>query len=189
MAKAKKKSFVLYNDYQQHIERLTDEQAGKLFKAIFDYVNTGTIALLEGQADMAFSFIALQLDRDVEKYEEICRKRSENGRAGGLARVENERLLQESIAKFNQLQASATKCNQIQPRASDNDTDNEIETDTENETVTDTDTENETETDKNENDIAAALKNYNVTETAASLQSSSYDFNTSGQYLWSHSNK
>lgn len=187
MAKVKKKSFVLYNDYQQHIDRLTDEQAGKLFKAIFDYVNTGTITILEGQADMAFSFIALQLDRDVEKYEEICRKRSENGRAGGLARAENERLLKEGLEKFNHLQAIATKCNQMQPSASDND--NETETDNETVNVTDTETESETETDNYENDIAAALKNYNVTETAASLQSSPYDFNTNGQYLWSRNPK
>lgn len=177
MAKAKKKSFVLYNDYQQHIERLTDEQAGKLFKAIFDYVNTGTIALLEGQADMAFSFIALQLDRDVEKYEEICRKRSEYARMGGVAKAEKYGKEYEEEEFDEEILPKAAKRKQKLPFAAYNDT----ETETDNETVTDT----ETETENNENDIAAALKNYNVTETAASLQSSSYDFNTNGQYLWS----
>ncbi len=189
MAKAKKKSFVLYNDYQQHIDRLTDEQAGKLFKAIFDYVNTGTIALLEGQADMAFSFIALQLDRDVEKYEEICRKRSEFARMGGVAKAEKYGNKNEEDEFDDEILPKAAKRKLKLPYAAYNDTDNETETVNETETETVTDTENETETDNYENDIAAALKNYNVTETAASLQSSSYDFNTSGQYLWSRSNK
>lgn len=33
----KKKSFVMYLDYQQHFELLTDEQLGKLIRAIFAY--------------------------------------------------------------------------------------------------------------------------------------------------------
>lgn len=75
---AKKKSFILYNDYIKHIGKLSDEEAGKLFKAIFDYVNEGKLPDLDGMAAMAFSFIANQLDTDLQKYEETCKKRSEN---------------------------------------------------------------------------------------------------------------
>ena len=31
----KKKSFILYNDYRKHIGMLSDEDAGRLFKAIY----------------------------------------------------------------------------------------------------------------------------------------------------------
>ena len=75
---AKKKSFILYADYIKHIRRLSDEDAGRLFKAIFDYVNEGKLPDLDGMAAMAFSFIANQLDTDLQKYEDICRKRAEN---------------------------------------------------------------------------------------------------------------
>lgn len=75
---AKKKAFILYNDYIKHIGKLSDEDAGRLFKAIFDYVNEGKLPDLDGMAAMAFSFIANQLDTDLQKYEETCKKRSEN---------------------------------------------------------------------------------------------------------------
>ena len=74
----KKKSFILYADYIKHIERLSDDEAGKLFKAIFCYVNNGRLPDLDGMAAMAFSFISNQLDNDLQKYEETCKKRSEN---------------------------------------------------------------------------------------------------------------
>ena len=38
-AKLKKKSFVLFADFVTAVSVLTDEQAGKLFKLIFAYVN------------------------------------------------------------------------------------------------------------------------------------------------------
>lgn len=75
---AKKKSFILYADYIKHIGKLTDEEAGRLFKAIFEYVNEGRLPDLDGMAAMAFSFISNQLDSDLRKYEETCKKRSEN---------------------------------------------------------------------------------------------------------------
>lgn len=75
---AKKKSFILYADYIKHIGRLSDEDAGRLFKAIFNYVNSGELPDLDGMAAMAFSFISNQLDSDFQKYEETCKKRSEN---------------------------------------------------------------------------------------------------------------
>ena len=75
---AKKKSFILYADYIKHIGKLTDEEAGRLFKAIFEYVNEGRLPDLDGMTAMAFSFISNQLDSDLRKYEETCKKRSEN---------------------------------------------------------------------------------------------------------------
>ena len=38
-ANQKKKSFVLFADYVTAVSVLTDEQAGRLFKLIFAYVN------------------------------------------------------------------------------------------------------------------------------------------------------
>lgn len=74
---AEKKSFVLYTDYQKHINKLTDEEAGTLFKALFKYAEKEELPELTPMADMAFSFISAIMDRDNEKWEEIKKKRSE----------------------------------------------------------------------------------------------------------------
>lgn len=69
-----KKAFYLYNDYIDHVKLMSDEDAGKLFKAILEYENDLEVQELSGVAAMAFSFIKNQLDRDSSKYEEICKK-------------------------------------------------------------------------------------------------------------------
>lgn len=99
--KDEKKSFVLYCDYAEHVSLLTDEDAGKLFKALFSYVNSGTIQELSPVASMAFSFIRSQLDRDRCKWEEIRKKRSEAGRLGGKSKGKKQNLANEANAFFD----------------------------------------------------------------------------------------
>lgn len=77
-----KNSFLIYLDYQEQFDLLTDEEAGKLIKAIIKYEKTGEITNLEGMAKMAFSFIKQQLDRDDEKWKEEKQKRSNAGKKG-----------------------------------------------------------------------------------------------------------
>lgn len=85
-----KNSFLIYLDYQEQFELLTDEQAGQLIKAIIKYEKTGEITKLEGMTKMAFSFIKTQLDRDREKYNKKCEKNKENGRKGGRPKKEQK---------------------------------------------------------------------------------------------------
>ena len=84
-----KSSFLIYLDYQEQFELLTDEQAGQLIKAIIKYEKTGEIAKLDGMTKMAFSFIKQQLDRDNEKWKEEKQKRSEAGKKGMANRWKN----------------------------------------------------------------------------------------------------
>jgi len=79
----KKNSFILYTDYKEHISRLDDREAGRLFKAIFSHVSGEETLELGAEGAMAFSFIKAQLDRDKKKYFEICEKRRESGKLGG----------------------------------------------------------------------------------------------------------
>ncbi len=72
-----KKSFVLYNDYQKHVDRLSDDDAGRLFKALFRYSISGEEPELSASADIAFSFISAQIDRDSKKWENTRQKRSD----------------------------------------------------------------------------------------------------------------
>lgn len=81
-----KKSFVLYDDYKEHVEMLSNTEAGILFKAIFEYRATNIAPNnLEGEVKMAFSFIRAGLARDTKKWEKIRTARIEAGKKGGLA--------------------------------------------------------------------------------------------------------
>ena len=77
-----KKSIIIYADCIAILEELTYEQAGKLFKAILAYVNDEPVTETEGDpaVKMAYKVLKTQIDRDAEKYEEICKKRSEYGK-------------------------------------------------------------------------------------------------------------
>ena len=81
-SKMDKSSFLIYLDYQEQFDLLTDEEAGRLIKAIIKYEKTGEIPKLDGMLKMAFSFIKTQLDRDRKKWKEEKQKRSEAGKRG-----------------------------------------------------------------------------------------------------------
>lgn len=119
---AKKKSFILYADYIKHIRRLSDEDAGRLFKAIFDYVNEGKLPDLDGMAAMAFSFIANQLDTDLQKYEETCKKRSENIKKRWEMAKASQKAAENTSDTKDTNEYNCIFCNT-------NDTDNDIDSD------------------------------------------------------------
>lgn len=109
---ADKKSFVLYCDYRQHFELLPPEDQGSLLMAIFDYVETGAEPSLEPIPMMAFSFIRAQLDRDLKKYEETCKRRAEAGRRSGEARrnkAEQEGTKRTNVQFVQQHEQEGTK--------------------------------------------------------------------------------
>ena len=80
---ADKKTFLLFTDLSVPFKSLSDEDAGKLIKAIFEYQNGGLMQKLPPQVNMAFLFIKQQLDRSDEHYEAICERNRINGAKGG----------------------------------------------------------------------------------------------------------
>lgn len=78
-----KNSFLIYLDYEEQFNLLTDEQIGQLMRAIMKYEKTREEPKLDGMLKMAFSFIKAQLDKDRAKYEEKCEKNKQNGARGG----------------------------------------------------------------------------------------------------------
>lgn len=63
-------SFLLYTSYYAIIEGLTDEQLGKLMRAIFIYARDGEVTNLEPTLRMAFAFIKDDMERNQAKYNE-----------------------------------------------------------------------------------------------------------------------
>lgn len=84
-----KKSFLLYCDIIHTIEKLSDEQAGKLLKHILRYVNDQDPIAEDVLTEIAFEPIKQNLKRDLIKYEEIKEKRSEAGKTGANKRWQN----------------------------------------------------------------------------------------------------
>ena len=97
-----KNSFLIYLDYQEQFEMLTDEQAGQLIKAIINYEKTSKVPELEGVIKIAFSFIKAQLDRDREKWKEEKKKRSEAGKKGMKKRWSNSDTENKNENKTNE---------------------------------------------------------------------------------------
>lgn len=84
-----KNGFILYKDIIHTAEKLTDEQAGILFKHILRYVND-QYPEIDYFTEVIFEPIKQALKRDLVKYEETCIKRSENGKKGGRPKNQDE---------------------------------------------------------------------------------------------------
>ena len=93
---AEKKSFMIYLDNEKQVNMLTDEQAGKLFKALFEFAKDGTETdFNDGMIAMAFSFMTDSITRDTAKYNAKCEK----NKAIALEREANRRAEREHQAQ------------------------------------------------------------------------------------------
>lgn len=73
-----KDSFILYLEHRTIFEMLTDEQAGRLIKNIFQYEQSGEMPQMDKMLNLAFVPIMQVLDKNRHKYEEKCKKNKEN---------------------------------------------------------------------------------------------------------------
>lgn len=76
-----KKSFIMYHDYWNWFKLLTDEELGKLVRALFLYAREQTEPnSLDEKLSFTFSMIKDNLDDDRARYEAVCNKNKENAR-------------------------------------------------------------------------------------------------------------
>lgn len=88
MDEKQKQSFVLYADIREPLSELSDEQVGRLFRAVLDYVADGKRPKFKGALGLAFAFVRSSIDRNAEKYQRTIERRRAAGRAGGQASAE-----------------------------------------------------------------------------------------------------
>lgn len=122
-----KKSFILYCDLIHSVEELTDEQSGRLFKIILQYVNDQNPKIEDQILKVAFSPIKLQLKRDLEEWLKTCERNRENGVKGG--RPPKTQKTQSVLEKPNKTEPFISKPKKPD---NDNDTDNENQNDIKN---------------------------------------------------------
>lgn len=77
-----KDNFLLKKSYQKIFNELSDDEAGKLIKGIFSYVNTKENNL-NGLLSAIFLQIKDYIDSNEEKYMKICERNRKNGLEGG----------------------------------------------------------------------------------------------------------
>ena len=79
-------SFLIYKKFYKPIKNLSDEDKGKLFKAIFEYQTQdfdGIEQVMEPQIEMAFEFYKNQFELDNKKWEKKVAAQKANGKKGG----------------------------------------------------------------------------------------------------------
>ena len=121
-----KSSFLIYLDYEEQFNLLTDEQVGQLMRAIIKYEKTREIPQLDGVVKMAFSFIKTQLDRDREKYEARCEKNRENAKKGGRPRKNQKDNLKANGFNENQMDAKKPDDDKEDEEDNEEDIDNDL---------------------------------------------------------------
>ena len=123
-----KDSFILYTEQKEVIDKLSDEQAGKLIKAIYEYVETGQMPKLDALLEIVIIPFKQNIDRNANKYEETKKKRSEAGKIG--AEVKKQMKTKQANANF----AKSKQANQAD-NVNDNDNVNVNENDNNNNDV------------------------------------------------------
>lgn len=112
-----RKSFIIHKDSLDILDKLSDEQAGKLFKIIKSYQKTKQISDLDFTLDLVFTPFLNQFLRDDENYRNICEARKSYGAKGGKQKVVNASKSKQKVANV----ADSDSKNE-----SDNDSDSNI---------------------------------------------------------------
>lgn len=86
-----KKAFVAYCDWMEAFEELDDDEAGRLAKHLFRYVNDLNPDPPDKITKASFTLIKQALKRDLIKYEEKKKQWSDAGKASARKRKERQR--------------------------------------------------------------------------------------------------
>lgn len=70
--------FPFYHSYKKKTEKLTDQELGRLVRALVTFSETGELQELAGRESIAFDFIAVDIQNAKEAYEEKCAKNKAN---------------------------------------------------------------------------------------------------------------
>jgi hypothetical protein len=84
-----KNKIIVYRDWITTFESLSDEEAGKLIKHFFRYINDQNPEPSDRITKLLFEPIKQTLKRDLRKYEAICLRNRQNGEGGGRPRKED----------------------------------------------------------------------------------------------------
>lgn len=119
-----KETFIIYKSFYKPIQKMSDKQLGRLFRAIFKY-QLGEEVTVEEDIEMAFEFFKARFELDESKYQGIVERNRNNGRKAATKKVAESN-------EENPVAPSGGENTQWHPVApsgvyNDNDSDNENE--------------------------------------------------------------
>lgn len=117
-----KNSFIIYTDWKQDFEFLTDAEAGKLIKHLLQFASDENPSLENEDRLLQYAAQKMKalMKKDLKKYEAVVQKRSEAGKKGGVNSGKSRTSKQNEA---NEAIASSPKQNE---RVNDNDNVNDI---------------------------------------------------------------
>lgn len=99
-----KNSFIIYTDWKQDFEFLTDAEAGKLIKHLLQFASDENPSLENEERLLQYAAQKMKavMKKDLKKYEAVVQKRSEAGKKGGInsgkSRTSKQNEANEAIA-------------------------------------------------------------------------------------------
>lgn len=130
----KKDGVVLYISHYQAIKTLSDEQLGKLYRAIFEK-QLGNEVVLSADIQIAFNFINNQMVVDTTKYNQMCENNRKNGAKGGAPKGNQN-------AKKTTKTTETTECEKNNPKEKEKEKEKDKEKDNDKDIIITTTTSN-----------------------------------------------
>lgn len=123
-----KKAFLMYYEYEEQLEELSDEELGKLVRAMFKFEKLGLEDKnLTPLANMAFGFIKRNLIRDRENYDKRSETSKINGKKGGRPKNEKpKKPNSETYSKPNNLTKPDKEKEKEKDKVNDKEKDKEV---------------------------------------------------------------
>ncbi len=103
-----KKSIIIYADWGNVFDELSDDEAGQLIKHFFDYIRDKNPEPKNKLIKIAFEPMKLSLKRDLEKWEEIKEKRSLAGQISAENRKKQAATNSTHVESVQQTSTKAT---------------------------------------------------------------------------------
>lgn len=114
-----KKSFIAYKNWKSTFDELSNEDAGKLIKHIFEYVNGSNEKADTVLIRAVFANIKDTIDRDIVKWEEQIKQRKAAGKRSAEARKSTS--VKRSSTSVNETQRNSTDSVNVSVTDSEND--------------------------------------------------------------------
>ena len=105
-----KNSFILFHDQKEIIDELSDEQAGKLLKAFYEY-NVNHKCKLTGALKLVFIPFKTAFERNTTKWEAVAESRSQAGKkhtGNQYTRAKENGTNGTSVPKLEQMEQNGT---------------------------------------------------------------------------------
>lgn len=83
-------SFVFYKSWAEMMAKMPDKELAELTRALACYQIGAEYTIDDPMVEAVFTMMKGQLDKDAEKYEEVCRIHRESGKKGGRPPKEDE---------------------------------------------------------------------------------------------------